>query len=588
MKSIKYILISFAVTLILYACNDSFLEKYPETSLTEQTFFSSPQDLETYTNGLYDLLPVSYDDNNSDNLLYDSNGTDLESMIRGEINPDRTASWSWGTLRSINFFLENATKAEGDQSEIDHYIGLGRFFRALFYTSQVKTFGDVPWYDRPLNTDDTDELYKARDSRVFVMDKVLEDLEYAVSNVKEKSNATVLGKYGVEALAARIALEEGTFRKYQTDLNLTGGEKFLQKAVEWSKDIMDNGGYELVPMEQFASMFNDNILGSLSEIILYKKHDQDLGVGNNTHIVCDVYWGLSQSLVNTFLNVDGTSFTSLPDYDKKSYVEVFENRDPRLAATIVSPGTILFNQVKPHVVRLEFGGYPQLKFYPSRKDLAMGWVLNYTDLPIIRLAEVYLIYAEAKAELGEISQNDLDISVNKLRSRASLPFISLATANSTIDPVLAEEHSNVNGENKGVILEIRRERRVELACEGLRKSDLFRWKLGKNMVKFVQQGIYISELGPMDVTGNGEPDVALLASPSEDDQATYPGLILHYLKDSKGVENTFYLENGTSGHIQITGYRDNVREFIEPKYYFYPIPTSQVVLNDNLKQMYGW
>lgn len=588
MKSFKHILLLIAGLAVITSCNDDFLEKFPETALTEKTFFNNPQDLATYTFGLYGLLPVSYDDNSSDNLLYHGDGTGLESMIRGEINPDRTASWDWSNLRKINFFLDNASKAQGDQSEIDHYIGIGRFFRAIYYTGMVKTFGDVPWYDHALSTDETEELYKARDPRTLVMDKVMEDLEFAVTKSKHKSDATIIGKYAIEALAARIALEEGTFRKYHTELNLGNADKFLQKAAEWSKDVMDNGGYSLVPMSQFAGLFNDNVLASRKEIILYKKHSKDLGVGNNTHTVCDVYWGMSQSLVNSFLNADGTRFTDLPGYDKKTYVEVFQNRDPRLSATIVPPGAKLIDETKPHVVRLEFGGYPQYKFYPARKELAQGWNLNFNDLPIVRLAEVYLIYAEAKAELGTISQADLDLSVNKLRTRASLPSLSLATANTNIDPILDAEYNNVTGSNKGLILEIRRERRVELACEGLRKSDLFRWKLGKNMIRFVQQGCYFPQLGPIDLTGDGQPDAAILAKPEADDKTKYQGLILHYLVNSAGNVNTFYLENGTSGHIQITGYRDNTREFIEPKYYFYPIPTSQVVLNPNLKQMYGW
>lgn len=351
---------------------------------------------------------------------------------------------------------------------------------------------------------------------------------------------------------------------------------------------MDNGGYSLVPMSQFASLFNDNVLATKKEIILYKKCNKDLSIGNNSHTVCDVYWGLSQSLVNSFLNADGTRFTAIPNYDKKAYVEVFQNRDPRLSATVVPPGTILFNETTPHIVRLEFGGYPQLKSFPARKDLAFGWNLNYNDLPIIRLAEIYLAFAEAKAELGTLTQADLDASINKLRARASLPSLNLATANSDIDPVLANEYNNVTGTNKGVILEIRRERRVELACEGLRQRDLYRWKLGTNMIRFVQQGVYFPSLGPIDLTGDGKPDAAILASPQADDKTQYPGLILHYLVNASGKLNTFYLQDGTSGHIQITAYRDNKREFTEPKYYFYPIPTAQVVLNTNLKQLYGW
>lgn len=587
----KYKYISVLASLMactFISCNDDFLDKYPETSLTEETFFKNVKDLETYTYSLYDMIPFSYDDNNSDNILYHTDGTSLESMIRGEVDADRSSKWDWESLRSVNFLLAHISNAEGDESEIKHYEALGRFFRALFYWGQVKTFGDVPWYDKVLNTNDIEDLYKPRDSREMVMDKVLEDLAYAVENTKIVDDRTYLSKYPVAALAARIALYEGTFRKYQTDLNLSGSEKFLEKAVEWSKLIMDDSRFELTPMDQWASMFNDNVLDGNKEMIMFKKYSKELSLGNNTHTVCDTYWALSGSLVNSFLNADGSRFTSISDYKKKTYVETFENRDPRLSATVLYPGCIRWDDKNPTLVRPEFGGFPQLKFYPVRRELALGWIANYTDLPIVRLAEMYVTYAEAKAELGTLTQNDLDISVNKLRSRASLPAINLSAASSDIDPVLAEQYNTISGANKGVLLEIMRERRVELACEGLRKDDLYRHKLGTNMVRFMGEGMYVPQLGPLDVTGDNEPDIVILEQASDGDVDKYGEMPVYYLKDKEGKETTWYLESGTSGHIRITSFRDTKREFKEPQYYFYPIPTTEMVLNPNLKQMYGW
>ncbi|MDL2282771.1 RagB/SusD family nutrient uptake outer membrane protein [Parabacteroides sp. OttesenSCG-928-G06] len=351
---------------------------------------------------------------------------------------------------------------------------------------------------------------------------------------------------------------------------------------------MDNSDFKLTPMDSWASMFNDNVLDGNAEMIMFRKHSKELSVGNNSHTVCDVYWAMNNALVYTFLNADGTRFTDLPDYEKKTYVETFQNRDPRLSQTILPPGYIRWDDKDPTIVRAEFGGYPQLKFYPSRRDLALGWNYNYTDLPIIRLAEMYLIYAEAKATLGTLSQSDLDISVNKLRTRASLPAINMATANADIDPYLANEYKTVSGANKGVLLEILRERRVEMACEGLRKDDLFRYRLGTNMTRFTARGMYIPSLGPLDVTGDGKADIVILEQPGDKDTELYPGMRLYYLKDKAGKETTWYLENGTSGRISIVTFRDSKREFVEPKYYFYPIPTAQMVLNSNLKQLYGW
>jgi hypothetical protein len=304
-------------------------------------------------------------------------------------------------------------------------------------------------------------------------------------------------------------------------------------------------------------------------------------------------WSLSRSLMESFLMTDGTPFTQVSGYDKKAYSDIFKDRDPRLAETFVYPGYSQTNDTAAYIPKPNLGGYDQLKFYPRDPSLREGWEFNYTVLPIFRYAEVLLNYAEAKAELGEILQADLDLSINKIRTRAEMPSINLAFANSTIDPALASYYPNVNGTNKGIILEIRRERRVELACEGRRFDDLNRWYAGKRF-EDAQEGMYIPALGALDVTGDDIPDIAILANPNDESPiAGLPenirkSLSKFYLKDSNGTENSFYLKNGNSGHILFTSDKNLGRQFIEPQYYYRPIPQTQTQLNPNLVQPFGW
>src|SRR5699024_8353835 len=153
------------------------------------------------------------------------------------------------------------------------------------------------------------------------------------------------------------------------------------------------------------------------------------------------------------------------------------------------PGYIKPNESSPYVPNLNLGGYPQLKFVPRTAD-QVSWNSNYTDLPVSRLAEIYLIYAEAKAEMGILTQDDLDKTINNISDRVGMPPTILGEI--TIDHKLQDEYPNVSGDNEDVILEIRRERRIELACEGFRKDDLFRWKAGHLLGKS-QQGVYIDQ-----------------------------------------------------------------------------------------------
>lgn len=594
MKAFKYILVAMAISMV--ACKKDFLERLPQTSVTEENFFRTPTDLETYTNGFYAMYSPRYNDVFSDNIAGYTGTSAVDNMVRGNLTPaNMSEGWdTWDDVRRINFMMDHLEQTTGDAAAISHFVGIAKFFRAYTYYEMVKHYGDVPWYSHAIGAEDEESLMKPNDPRTLVVDSIMADLEFAVANVKPDGTNTRITKWTALTLLARIALHEGTFRKYHEELNLQStANTFLERAATASQQIMEEGGFSIYntgnPAEDFRNLFSSASLAANREIILLLKNDRTDGVANNTHTVLDWQWALSGSLANEFLMKDGKRFTDEPDYDKKTFTEVFANRDPRLAETIMTPGfktDPASNQ--PYLIKPSFGGYLQIKFYPRDPALRGGWNLNYTDLPIMRYAEVLLIHAEAKAELGTINQGDLDKTIGLLRARAAMPALSISAANTDADPFLALKYANVSGANKGLILEIRRERRAELACEGFRYDDLMRWKTGAVLGENAK-GIYVPALGALDVTGDGKADIAILQNPNSlDPIASLPAaerdkLVKYYLS-----ENTFYLSNNTSGNIMFVKDKQQPRSFVDPKYYYWPIPLQQIVLNPNLKQPAGW
>ena len=594
MKNKYRIYLLFVLPAVLMtACNKDFLQRNPKTEITSVEFFNSPGDLETYTNGMYYMLPASSDDLFSDNISIYNGGAELDNLIRGKISPDNVSGWdNWGDLRRINFMLDNVYKTTGDQTAINHFIGIARFFRGLFYFNMVKRYGDVPWYSHVMQTSDQAMIYKARDPRTLVVDSLMADLEFAAANISTTMNSgtnTRVTKWAAYTLLARAALYEGTFREYHTDLNLQStAQAYLQRAATASDTIMNNGGFAVYSTGSgaldFRALFSSNSLAGNKEVIFLQRNDVKLGVANNTHVVLDWQWALSRGLANDFLMTDGTPFTSQSNYDKEGFVQMFQNRDPRMAETIMPPGFATTPGGSPYLIKPDFGGMLQVKCYPRDPALRGGWVADYTDLPIFRYAEMLLTNAEAKAELGTLTQPDLDKTVNLLRRRVGMPDLNMAGANANPDAAQAAMYPAVSGANQGVLLEIRRERRVEMACEGLRWNDLLRWKAG-SLIGQPTQGIYIPALGGLDVTGDGNPDIAIWQNPQS--VQPVPGLPAnapqYYLDGS-----SYYLSGGTSGFILFGKDQSQPRSFIDPKYYYFPIPTQQTVLNTNLKQEFGW
>lgn len=579
MKKIYYTLIVIFSIILFSSCEKDFLDRPPKDEVDAGFFFNTAKDLEVAVNDFYTDLPSASlyeDDAASDNIVPLS----ADERVRGaRITPIRGGGWSWSRLRNINFFLENYQRLDDEEEAKAKYSGIARFFRAYFYFEKVKRFGDVPWYNKVLDAGDED-LYKARDSRELVMDSVMVDINYAIDNIPAEVKLNKITKYTALILKARIALHEGTFRKYH---GLGNYERFLSEAVSASEELINSGAYSLFtsggPNSSYRELFSRDDQG-VTETILARDYDIDLERHNLGYTFTSPTfgaYGITKDLINSYLMEDGSRFTAQSDYETQEFYEEMQNRDPRLTQTTAGPNFTANGESSPEPVILEgtTTGYRVIKALPSRNQWG-GAGSGYFDIIIFRYAEALLILAEAKAELGTLTQADLDKSINKLRDRVGMPHLNLADANANPDPYLEEMYPNVDqGANKGVILEIRRERRIEMFNEGLRWDDLMRWKEG-NQIEQPMVGMYFSGLGAHDFDNDGTPDVYL----HNGDASGAPDGVTSIIDVQQRP-----LTQGTSGYLNPF---PNGGSFDENKDYYYPIPIEDLRLNENLVQNPGW
>ncbi len=586
-------------------CSDKFMDRFPETSIGKENFFNSEEDLKMYIYSLYDFPGVggmiSADAYNTTDNCANTGNTELKTMMVGSPSSTTiTGGWDWEQLRSINFFLENFNKAKIPEELLNHYEGLARFFRARFYMDKVKRYSDVPWYDKVIETSDNEALTKPRDTRELVVGKIFEDFDFADQNVQEDQLPGAVDRWTVLAYKARSALFEGTFRKYHSELNLqNSANTFLEIALDAAKEIMDNGGYSIYSTGEtyhdYESLFNNTDLTNNPEIILTNICITDLKDSGwwqfafGEYEVCP-----SKSLLQDYLMSDGSFYTDQPGYETKLFVEEFQNRDPRLYQSYAYPGWVLINTgtyatgagIYIQKLQKNFTGYHQIKGFVNDIDYN---VYQSLDLPVLRYAEVLLTYAEARAELGELTQEDLDITINVLRDRVGLPHLTL---NPPVDAIQEARYPLVKSSTTQwkELLEIRRERRIELAFEGFRFDDLMRWHAGK-LFEEEPMGLYFPSLGKYDLTGDGIDDIILIDVSEtiplpENKEKNSLGVTLIYYRAGLPDSNAgVYLENGSSGNV--VSIKD-IGSFIEPKYYYRPIPETQTILNPNLTQIFGW
>lgn len=562
------------------------LDEMPQDAISPDSFFGSEADLEQYTNQFYLMEPDAadlYDE--PSNLIVDGLAQPAVLVGLNRTVPASGGGWSWGNLRHINYYLQNSYRCSNEAAR-NYYDGVAHFWRAYFYFEKLKQFGEVPWYDQVLSSDQDELLAKPRDSRETVIRHIIDDCDEAARllEVERVKSVYKISREAALALKSRACLFEGTFRKYHSGHTFNPGklphEELLAIAAEAAYEVMTSGKYKLYKTGKtpFYSLFTSQNAVT-DEVILARCYG-----GNFTHnsdsyglVASKGAAGYTKALAFSYLMADGSRFTDTPGYETVTLPAETEGRDPRMAQTIASKGSKFADgTAATFSFQTTITGYPMLKFVSGPSYTNASTV----DMPVYRLAELYLNYAEAKAELGTLTQDDLDISVNLLRDRVGMPDLDLRDANTSPDPFLTSElYGYVNadrGPNMGVILEIRRERAIELVNEGLRYADLCRWREGRLLAQPFY-GPYVPGEGRYDMDGDGKIDFCVYVNRRNPSPGVTP------LK----IGEEIFLSEGEKGYIVAHGHLE--RAFNEERDYLYPIPTNERTLTGGiLTQNPGW
>ncbi len=616
MKKIYYIITILVAAAALSSCDkiNGSLNRYPIDDVNVETYFSSEAECQLWLDRCY----PQYLSTALSGCLYwgdDCVNNDPFSIVEGtrlvtSANTGETA-WGWDTMRRINLFLEHADNCK-DEEVRNRYIAVARFFRALGYFEKVKRFGDVPYYDFVVSSTDEAALRKPRDPRGYVMQKVMEDLDFAIAYLSDETNVARVTKWSALALKSRAALFEGSWRIYhandefapQNDPEGVDTEYFLNLAADAAQQLIDGKKYSIYSKGEapYRTLFNSDDACE-EEVILAKLYNNTAAELKNMGHSLPYYFtnksfGFTKRFVNMYLCSDGTRFTDKPGYETAWYLDEVQNRDPRLSQTILCPGYKVVDDTEYTID--DFGstmtGYKPIK-WASRADNNLQ-NKAIADLAIFRYAEVLLNYAEAKAELGTLTQDDLDKSVNRIRARVGMPALSIDVA---LDSYMASCYPNYtrsNSAQKAVLLEIRRERVIELVLEGSHLWDMLRWGEGAQMLdncypRFGIEnitgyfGVYIPGPGLYDMDGDGVKDFEIYTDKKTSGAEIKKSIKMSSLKLVDPENPT----NGAPAKGYITAYQSigYCYRWQENRDYLYPVPQPQINLTEGaLTQNPNW
>lgn len=616
-------IVTLAIT--LSACNDNFMERYPDTNLTEATVFGNYGTFKTYSWSLYgvftngNILRRPGTGGYGSALSYQSDIYAGYLMRReGGGNPyafqniSSTASgngWSFSYVRSVNVLLENVDKSSMSDSDKAHWRSVGYFFRAYYYAELIARFGDVPWINQVISDSDA-KAYGHRTPRKEVADSVFNDLAYAEQHIKENGDGpNTINVHAVRALLSRYCLFEGTWRKYH---GLGDYDKYLDACITYSEKLMKS--FPTLHTD-WGEMLTSNLEG-MPGIILYKeyvKQEMTNYVLSHVERTSSANVEMPQYMVDMYLCVDGKSISNSTEYEwgktDKTMYSTFRNRDRRLLETVAPPyrvipagdnkswtytdkpvereymdimGTTnytgygggegeagkhkvfpLMNWAGailkgiPHFFTNSQGqgfiaaksGYYVYRYYNVWDDSREG--MGTSDVPIFKIDEVLLNYAEAKFEKNDFNQTVADETINKLRTQfAHIAPMQMDQINESFDP---ERDPKVNP----VLWEIRRERMVELMGEGFGFYDVRRWKTADWFVNRPEYGQWATKKEINDKKNLGK-----------------------FVDLETGYESSDITQN--EGYIYM--YNDPVKSgkgWLD-KYYLYQVPTNEIALNSNL------
>lgn len=514
-NSLKGLFLGLSSILVLGSCSD-FLEKYPLDAMSDKNYFTKETDLKYYMNGVYGgiirnqgndrwgNLNVANDDWIFNNVPAPFLMQHSNSGIASETNSGWNSAYDY--LRKINYLIHNAYNVPSLTAIGKHYLGEGYFCRAFKYFELLKKFGGVPYIDNVLNVDSKD-LYRPRDSREFIAERILADLDSAIVCLNWKGEGEAksgrINKESALLMKSRVALYEGSWEYYHGRKNTpfavkgSNGTSFLQQ-VEGAVEMLNqkHGGnlYKGQNGKEYFNLFNQNDYEKVSSAFLYKIYDLDLGFTTYWEQgLCEGCHGsLTKKAVDAYLMLDGKpAEISSIHMNNETMNELCSHKDPRLHQTIWCPSNGLFSDRWPGSTHGYKTSYPGLIQNQQRNPAYSGYRIvkgaqyntakvnagqvDDTDDIILRYEEALLNYAEAKAILGTLTQDDLDHSINYIRARVGMPAMNLAEVNGW--NITYSVHDGYDPSADNVLNEIRRERRVEFMIEGLRLDDLKRWAI---------------------------------------------------------------------------------------------------------------
>jgi len=577
MKKVFYIFI-ILLSLTIGSCS-KFLDRTPLDQVSDPLFWKTDGDLQLYINKLYDSFnsqawstvgsgggPVP--DQGTDVVIAQGNSISTKNRMDGVVTvPTTGGGWSWTNVRNVNYFLENADKVTTGTLK-DQYTGEAYFFRAWFYFDLLKQFGDLPIFTSTLSVDQTDLLYSARSSRTDVVNFIVGDLDLAIAKMKNKTDLAAgrLNRDVALLFKSRVCLYEGTWEKYHKGTAFAGttdGSAFLNLAATAAKVVIDGGHYSLTTgnvKSVYYELFNQIDLTNNKEVLFWKQYNWNTFSDNfgNQMWNWPLASGYTREFVRSYLCTDGLPISVSPLYKGDGDLRtVAVNRDPRCDQTIMKPGDAVMislkNDTTKFVTPLLTGqagptGYETRKYRRPQLDPLRG---DYSqDLAYIfcRYAEALLNYAEAKAELGQLTQADVDLSINKLRQRVGMPNLNLSSI--TTDPAWPDYGYTLTP----TLQEIRRERTIEMAAEGHRLNDIMRWRAHSLFTGKRPRGTkYTDEFKKIN---------AALKQDTEGYLDPYSGAVL-------------------GGPGSTWGFDPN-------KHYLLPLPTNELTINTKLKQNPGY
>lgn len=545
--------------LVLTGCNKG-LDLVPKDSISDVTFWKTSADFKLAANNLYFSLEGFNTWDTYTDLAYDVPNSISNGTYQTTENDSRWTN-AYIYIRRCNKIIARAATSS-ISSELGQFVAEAKFFRAYNYWMMYKLFGGVPIVTEELDIND-ERLYAPRSTRKETVDFILKDLEEASADLPARNDLPTndigrITKGAADALKARVALFEGTWEKSRGEGN---ADTYLDMAINSATAVMNSGQYALFTgkgLQSYRYFFIEEG-DDASEAILDRRYEVNISPQYFPSTVGEGHLLPTKKLADMYLSADGLPIEKSPMF--KGYNQTgseFQDRDPRMTMTIVIPGTGVKQFWYPQPVE-SWPFYPQRNAntgYTTYKYLSESASSNESpftlgfgyDCHIIRYAEVLLIYAEAIFEKnGNISDDDLDKSINLLRQRVNMMEL---------------KNSFVTANGLDMRTEIRRERTVELALEGFRYDDLRRWKTAEVELKMAVKGIKIVGTpwaNPIVVEGQ--------------DRNPYTDASWQSRTDANG----FIIVEGAAGR------------FFDPnKHYLVPLPTKEILINPALEQNPNW